>query len=268
VCGPSGSMTMAQGQAASLSSLLAANYQQKFGAQSAVVKNLNNLLTPIAEAGPDQQGFGANELAALNTQAQTTVGQNYAKAQAALNNQLAARGGGSADMTSGADAQLKEQLASQAAAQSSNESLAITRANYAQGRQNWQNATAGLKQLGGEYNPAQFGELGIEANNQSFKEATQIQEMNNREQQAISGAIEAGVSALAGGIGNLDFQGTSYLENKWVISLADWVEGSDVTNGDFFTRYFVKRLPVASLLLPTWITGQPLNHIENARTVR
>src|SRR5690349_3030069 len=143
MCGPSGSMTMESGKAASLSSLLAANYQQNFGAQSAVLQNLNNLLTPIAEAGPDQQGFGANELAALNTQAQTTVGQNYAKAQAALNNQLATRGGGSADMTSGADAQLKEQLASSAAAQSSNESLAITRANYNQGRQNWLSATHG-----------------------------------------------------------------------------------------------------------------------------
>ena len=99
--------------------------------------------------------------------------------------------------------------ASSAAAQSSNESLAITRANYAQGRSNWLNATAGLKTLAGEYNPAAFGALGIQAGDQAFKEDTQIQEMRNQEQQAIGGAIEAGVSALAGGGGNLDFAGSS-----------------------------------------------------------
>src|SRR5712664_2439534 len=32
------------------------------GQQSSVLQNLNTMLTPIAEAGPDQQGFGAQEL--------------------------------------------------------------------------------------------------------------------------------------------------------------------------------------------------------------
>src|SRR5277367_3499793 len=111
MCGPSSQENSLEAQQSGLAKTLGANYNQYFGSQSAVLQNLNNMLTPIAEAGPDQQGFGANELAALNTQAGEGVGQNYAKASQALNTTLATRGGGNEALPTGAQAALKGSLA-------------------------------------------------------------------------------------------------------------------------------------------------------------
>jgi len=130
MCGPSSQETAIAGQQQSLSTLLASNFSERFGQQSAVLQNLNTMLTPIAEAGPSQQGFGTPELAALNTQAAEGVGANYSKATQSLNNVLAARGGGSEVLPTGARGALQETLASSAADQMSKEQLGITEANY------------------------------------------------------------------------------------------------------------------------------------------
>ena len=193
--------------------MLQANYTQNFGAQSAVLQQLNNIFTPIAQAGPDQQGFGPQELAALNTEATQGVGQNYTQASQALNNELAAEGGGNAYLPTGAAAALKGQLATSAANQTSQEQLGITQANYNQGRQNWQNATAGLNALAQEYNPNAIAGEATNANQGAFGEASNIQQQENQEQSAIAGGI-AGLAMSAatfgaGGIGNLDTAGTS-----------------------------------------------------------
>lgn len=177
------------------------------------MQNLNNILTPIAEQGPTQQGFGGSELSALNTEATQGVGQNYAKASQVLNNTLASQGGGNEFLPNGAQAALKGNLAASAANQSSNAQLGITTANYATGRQNWQNATAGLNALAGQYNPAQFGGLASNANEGAFKEESQIRDMQNQEQAEIAGGVASlATDALSfgmGGFGNLDTTGGS-----------------------------------------------------------
>jgi hypothetical protein len=203
MCGPSHAQESMFGNEQALSTLLAANYNQRFADQSQLISSLRDQLTPIVQAGPDQQGMGPQELAALRTQSTEAVGQNYAKATAALNNQLSVRGGGAGDVTSGAEGQLKAELASAGAAQASNEDLAITRANYDLGRQKWSAATAGLNALVGETNPGQFGSLATEANKTAFGEASQIQNMKNQKEADIAG----GITALAGGF--LDFANSS-----------------------------------------------------------
>lgn len=205
ICGPSGQQETLAGQSSNLSSLLSANYSQNFGAQSKILGDLTNLYTPIAEAGPDQQGIGANELAALNTQAGEGVGNNFAKAQQQLNNTLAARGGGNEALPTGSEAQLRATLASEGAKQLSNEQLGITRANYAQGRQNWQQATtAGLNTLANEYNPNAIAGEATSANNSAFGQASQIQQMKNQKESAIAGGIASlAGSALTFGMGGI-----------------------------------------------------------------
>jgi hypothetical protein len=214
MCGPSAAEEGLSGQESSLSSLLSANYAQNFGAQSAVLQNLSNIFTPIAEAGPDQQGFGANELAALNTQANQGVGQNYAKAKQALAVSQSAQGGGNEVLPSGAQQEQQESLAASAANQMSNEDLAITNANYTTGRQNWQSATAGLNALAGQYNPTAYAGQAISGNNSAFGEANQINNQQNQEEADIIGGVTSlgmdaatfGAGALAGDQG-FDFQG-------------------------------------------------------------
>jgi hypothetical protein len=207
ICGPSSQQEGLAAQEASFSNLLQANYAQNFGAQSQVLQNLNNIFTPIAQAGPDQQGYGPQQLAALNTEIGEGVGQNYSKASQALNTQFATQGGGNEFLPTGAQAALKSQLATSAANEMSNEQLSVTNANYNQGRQNWQNATAGLGALAQEYNPNAIGGLANNANEGAFNEATNIQQMQNQKQSAIAGGIAGlamdaatfGAGAMGGG---------------------------------------------------------------------
>jgi hypothetical protein len=213
MCGPSHEEELLSGQAGSLSSELSANYAKNFAAQSEILQNLTNVLSPIAEAGPDQQGFGANELAALSTTVGEGVGQNYAKASQALNTTLGARGGGNEFLPTGAAAALKGNLAASAANELSGEQLGITKANYDTGRSNWQSATAGLNALASEYNPNATAGAATGANQTAFGEAKQVNQEQNQWQADIAGGITAlagGVGgALTGGLGNLDTTGGS-----------------------------------------------------------
>ncbi len=207
MCGPSGSQKQLAAQEADFSTTLNQNYAKNFAAQSSILQNLTRMFTPIAEAGPDQQGFGSQELAALNTQIGEGSGANYGKASRALNTVLASRGGGNEVLPTGGEAALRETLASSAAQEASQEELAVTRANYAQGRQNWSQATAGLDALAGQYNPNAIAGEATGANTSAFGEATKIQEMQNQKEMAIAGGITSlamgaatfGAGAMGGG---------------------------------------------------------------------
>jgi len=202
MCGPSGAEKQIGGSEQKLSQIMQSNYIQNFGQQQAVLQSLNNTFTPIVEAGIGQQGFGPQELAALNTQATEGVAANYQKAQQALNTSLATRGGGNEILPTGASAALKETLASQAAQAQSAANLGITRENYAQGRQNWREATAGLETLGQQYNPVATGGLATGANQAAFGEASQIQQQQNQLGADIAGGITSlGMGALTFGAG-------------------------------------------------------------------
>ena len=84
MCGPTGQEKQEANQQQAYSTVVQNNYKTLFGEQQGVMSNLNNIFTPIAEAGPSQQGFSGGELAALNTQALDTTGANYANAARAL----------------------------------------------------------------------------------------------------------------------------------------------------------------------------------------
>jgi hypothetical protein len=194
MCGPTAGETAAATQESGLGSTLTASFAKNFGAQSDILSNLTNVLTPIAQAGPDQQGFGTQELAALNTQANQGIGQNYNKAAQALQGNLAARGGGNEVLPTGAEASLKGELASSAANQMSNAGLAITNANYAQGRQNWQAATSQLENVGQMENPLGFAGAASGATQAGYS----MQSANSNMAAQQFGEIAGGISGLVG----------------------------------------------------------------------
>jgi hypothetical protein len=213
MCGPSEQEKSIQGRQTNLSLLLQDHFNERFGAQSQVLQNLNDILTPIAEAGPDQQGFGSQELAALNTQAGEGVGRNYAKAEQSLNTVLGSRGGGNEQLPTGSEGQLRAVLASQGANELSQEQLGITRANYAQGRQNWQQATGGLAALANQYDPTAFSGQAQKGFDSSFGMANTIAQQQGQMEGEIAGGIASlamggasfGAGALGGG--GFDFAG-------------------------------------------------------------
>lgn len=164
--------------------------------------SLNSSLTPIVNAGVNQQGFSPQELAAQNTQALNTTGGNYANAARALGGQLAGRGGDSG-LESGIDQQIKAGLASNAAGQLSNEQLGITQKNYETGRENYERAVGGLQQLSGDYNPTGYASQATSANNQAFSQENTINTQNQALTKDIYGMSIAALGAATGGGTNL-----------------------------------------------------------------
>jgi hypothetical protein len=178
---------------------LMANYSQYFGAQSGILGNLTNILSPIAQAGPNQMGFSAPELAALNTQANEGVGRAYAKADAALGTALGARGGGNEFIPNGAANELHSELATKAADTMSNEGLGITEANYEQGRKNWSEATGGLQRVAAEYDPATLAKYAGAEGSSAFGSADKVSNETN----AASTSLWNSIGGLAGMIPGL-----------------------------------------------------------------
>lgn len=208
MCGPSTSEKNLEGSEQSFMQTLQSNYAQNFADQAGVLANLNQTLSPIVAAGPNQTGFSAAENAALNTQAIDTTGANYANAQKALNTANAGRDQGTSG-ESGVSQQLNEALASQESGQLSNEQLGITESNYATGRSNFQNAVGGEQTLAQIYNPNAIGGLANQANTGAFGEANTITTQENQEQNEIaSGITSLALTGATGGFGN-PFGGSS-----------------------------------------------------------
>ncbi len=200
MCGPSNQSQQLAGSAQSLAGIMSANYNQRFGDQSALLNSLSNVLTPISQAGPSQQGYSAGEQAVLNTQAINSAGAAAKNAAQATQGALAGRGG-SSGLQSGVDAQIIAGQKSASAGQLANAQLAIQNANYAQGNKNWQEANAGLNALSQQYNPAAFGAQASSANSNAFQEADTIQQEKNQKEAEIAG----GITSLAG-----DFTGSNF----------------------------------------------------------
>ena len=202
MCGPSDSEKTLAGQQADFAQQLQSSFSQRFANQDAVLKQLNNTLSATIAAGPGQQGFTPQELAARNAAALDTTSANYANAARAVNGQLAGRGG-DAGLQSGVDSQIQASIATQGAQQLSKEQQDITAENYGVGRERYNTALAGMNALSGQYNPQAFASLGNDANQTAYGEAYKNTEQSNQLWKDIGGfassAIGAGVGALTGG---------------------------------------------------------------------
>lgn len=192
-CGPSGAEKQAQSQEASFTNTLMANYQTNFANNASILAHLNSTLSPIVAAGPSQTGFSPSERAAMETRALNTTGGNYASAARALGGELAGRSSGNLP-ESGVDKQLKEQLASSAAGELSQEQLGITSADYATGRSNFRDALSAEEGVAAGYSPTALAGEATKANQASFGEADTIAQQQSQEESDIAG----GVTSLAG----------------------------------------------------------------------
>lgn len=203
MCGPSAGEKNIESQQDRFASTLQENYNQQFASQNDVLNGLNNALNPIVAAGPGQQGFSPQELAAQNTEAINSTGAAYKDAAQAVGGQLAGRGGGgSSGLESGIDQQIKGTLASKAAGNLSSQQLGITQNNYATGLQNFNNAVGGERALADLYNPTAYAQNADSANSTAFGEENQINTQENQEQADLFGSIAGvGLDALTFGAG-------------------------------------------------------------------
>lgn len=210
LCGPSAQEKMIAGQQESLATSLSADFNQRFQNQSDLLSTLNTSLSPIVAAGPEQQGFSAQELAARNTQAINSVGAASRNAQQAAATAGAGQGGGgTSGLESGIQKQINAGIASSGANALANEQNQITSENYATGRSNYKTALTGADALAGKYDPTSFSSGAETGLGSAFKEADTIQQEKGSQIASIIGAVTGGIGGLVGGLGNLDTTGSS-----------------------------------------------------------
>jgi len=187
-CGPSGAEQNIAAEEQSIASTLSADFGQRFANQNEVLQTLNQGLTPVFAAGPNQQGFSPAELAARNTQAINASAAAARNARQAAGN-FAAGQNTSSGLTSGVTRQINAAIGSNATNQVATAQNQITAENYATGRENYFRAAGGLQALGQAYNPEAFGSEATSANQSAFGEADKIQSEKNAEQATLAGGI-------------------------------------------------------------------------------
>lgn len=196
-------------QQAQFTQTLQQDYSQTFANNQEILSTLNSVLQPIVTAGPGQQGYSAEELSALNSQAINSNAEVARQTTQAVNAQENAEGGGTKFLPSGVNQQINAGIQTAAESNLANEELGITTSNYATGRQNWQNALAGEESVASGEAPLGYAGATTTSNQAAFGEADTVNTESQQLLQSILGAIPGVGPAIAGGIGNLDTKATS-----------------------------------------------------------
>jgi hypothetical protein len=178
---------------------LTQQYSTVFAQNQAITGALTQAFQPILAAGPSQTGFSPSETNALQTQNTENVATDYAQAQKATADVLAARGGGNTFLPSSVDANLiarNANLAAQTRAQGQNQ---ITQANYAQGNANFNQAAGVLGSTAGLLNPNAYASSTTNAGNSAANEANTITQQNNSLWNSVIGSLGGIAGQAAGG---------------------------------------------------------------------
>lgn len=198
MCGSSSGQTQVSNEENQFYKTLTDQYSTIFGQSQAITGALTAQFQPILAAGPSQTGFSPGEDTALRTQNTEGVATDYAQAQRATAQILAARGGGNTLLPSSVDANILAQNANQAAATRAQGENQITRQNYAQGYQNWQAAANVLGSTAGLISPTSYASATTTAGNSAMQGATDVANSANSPWNAAFGALGAVGGGLAG----------------------------------------------------------------------
>ena len=169
-----------------------------FAQQQALHQEMLSVYAPILQAGPSQEGFSQQEKDVLNAQAIEGTAENYEQAARATNERIAAQSGGQPSLPTGGQIQLQEELATSAAAEKSKEQTQIQEASFAQGEQNFANATSAVEGVSGELNPVAYEGAATGSGSAAATTANQIAEENNSWVNAALGAAGSLGSAVVG----------------------------------------------------------------------
>jgi hypothetical protein len=205
MCGPSPQQTQISDEQTQFYTTLSNEYSQIFNQSQAITSALTSAFTPILQAGPSQTGFSPSEENALQTQNTQNVATDYAQAQTATAQMLAARGGGNTMLPSSVTSNILAQNANSAAATRAQGSNAITQANYAQGYQNWNTAANVLGSTAGLLNPNSYAGSATGAGTAAATTANQITQDQFAPWGAAIGALGSIGGAAVGAYGKNHF---------------------------------------------------------------
>jgi hypothetical protein len=200
VCGASAEQNELSAEEAQAYQTSATMTAEQYANQQAIYGPLTQQFQSILAKGPDQQGFSAGEEEDLDAQAVEGTAENYQAAARAVGEQTAAEGGGTNPLPTGAEAELKEQVANSAAQTESGEEEQIQQADYGQGRQNYQNAESGLLGIATGEDPLGFENAETSSAGAANSEANAVQSANDSWIYAALGAAgEVGGGWAEGG---------------------------------------------------------------------
>ena len=171
---------------------------EQYGKQSAIYAQLTPQFESILAKGPNAKGFSAEEEQNLNAQAVEGTAANYKQAATAVNEHLAAEGGGTNPLPSGGQEQLQQEVANSAAANESNQETQIQEANYNQGAQEYGAAASGLEGIATGTDPLGFENAATSAGTAASDTANQIAQEDNSWVNAAIGAAGTIAGAYAG----------------------------------------------------------------------
>lgn len=197
MCGSTGAQTQLQQEQMDAYKQAQAMTAEEYAHQQAIYAPMAKQFQSIFSMGPSQEGMAAGEKDVLTSQAIEGTATNYAAAAKAVGEQMAARGGGNADITSGGEQQMKGEVAQSAAGELSREESQITQADYEKGYNQWLQASQGLTNIAAGENPLGYEQAATGAGSAAGTTANEIAQQQNSWINAAVGAAGAiGSSAI------------------------------------------------------------------------
>jgi len=192
VCGASGAQKTLAGQQSNFYNTLQSSYAQNFGAQSAILGNLNAALEPIISGGPNQSGFSAEQKAAMTSSAINNAATANRNAQVIAGSNV----GGNTGVTTGGQKQLQASIATGVGNNLSSNLNTINLQDAELGRQNFFGAESALAGVGAQYNPTGFAGATNSAGGEAAQDFNEIAQEGNQKWADIGGVV-GGLGGIA-----------------------------------------------------------------------
>jgi hypothetical protein len=202
MCGASSDQKQISAEQDAFYAEMTSEYKTVFAEDQGILKNLTDTFTPILEKGPGQEGFTEQEKSAIQTQINETNAGNFKDAERGLEQNIAARNGGNEFLPSGADNELRGEVASAFAGQRSSDELKAIEADYSAGSDMFKEAARALGSTAGLLNPIGMSSATTSSGEAASKTASDIAAADNSVFSSITGAL-GGVAGAALGEGGI-----------------------------------------------------------------
>lgn len=183
--------------------------QSEFSRFNSIVAGLTAKWQPILDKGINQAGFSAAQKANLSTIATEHVASNFTKAREAAANSIAAAGGGSAVLPSGANASLIAQTENAAAGETGELETRIDEQDAALGRENYLAASSALSGVASLNDPSRIAGAVDDSGRAANDTLSSIEQADNAWMGPVFGAIGGIGGALVGKIPSFGGKGNN-----------------------------------------------------------
>lgn len=193
MCGASASQTQVEQMQQNFTAQLMNEHSTEFADFQSILGALKGSFSPILAAGPDQEGFGKQELTALNTQAGEKVAGDVKNAQEMVQGEF---GGGDTFIPQGQEQDEMGKVASAGIKESGDLSTKIIEDDYSTGRANYWQAASSLAGVASAENPIGFAGAATSSGEGASKTANDIANAGNAWMAPVLGAV-GGIAGAA-----------------------------------------------------------------------